>query len=33
MLGFTIISITSGEYFYDYGKRNETRHTIVADRE
>jgi len=33
MLGFTIISITSGEYFYDYGKRNETRHTIVADRD
>jgi len=33
MLGFTISSVTSGEYFYDYGQRNETRHTIVAERE
>jgi 2-polyprenyl-3-methyl-5-hydroxy-6-metoxy-1,4-benzoquinol methylase len=33
MLGFTIIGITSSEYYYDYGQRNETRHTIVANRE
>ena len=32
MLGFSIKAITSGEYFYDYGHRHETRFTIVAER-
>jgi len=30
MLGFEIEAINRGEYFYDYGQRNETRYTIVA---
>jgi SAM-dependent methyltransferase len=33
MLGFTIASITKGEYYYHYGERFETRHTIVAVRD
>ena len=33
MLGFSIKSITSGEYFYHYRERLEHRHTIVAERE
>ena len=32
MLGFSIKSITSGEYYYDYGQRFESRYTIVARR-
>ena len=32
MLGFTIHRVVSGEYFYDYGQRYETRYTIVANR-
>jgi SAM-dependent methyltransferase len=33
MLGFRITSITSAEYYYHYGERFETRHTIVCKRE
>lgn len=33
MLGFRIERVTSGEYYYDYGKRFEVRHTIVARRD
>jgi SAM-dependent methyltransferase len=32
MLGFEIVEIKRGEYFYDYGQRNEIRYTIVAER-
>ncbi|HEY6805349.1 MAG TPA: methyltransferase domain-containing protein [Pyrinomonadaceae bacterium] len=32
MLGFAVKSITSAEYYYHYGERWETRHTIVAER-
>ncbi len=32
MLGFSIKTITQAEYYYHYGERFETRHTIVADR-
>ena len=33
MLGFTIAGITQAQYYYHYGERFETRHTIVAVRE
>jgi ubiquinone/menaquinone biosynthesis C-methylase UbiE len=33
MLGFNIKSISEGSYYYHYGERFETRHTIVAVRE
>ena len=33
MLGFSIKSTTSAEYFYHYRERLEPRHTIVAERE
>jgi SAM-dependent methyltransferase len=33
MLGFRIASIKKGEYYYHYGERFETRHTIVAARD
>lgn len=33
MLGFRIEKVASSEYFYDYGKRFETRSTLVAVRE
>jgi SAM-dependent methyltransferase len=33
MLGFSIRSIKRGEYYYHYGDRFETRHTIVAVRD
>jgi SAM-dependent methyltransferase len=33
MLGFTIDSISSAEYYYHYGERFETRYTIVAVRD
>ena len=33
MLGFSIAAITSGQYYYHYGERFETRHTIVATRD
>lgn len=32
MLGFEIERVSSAEYFYDYGKRFETRSTLVARR-
>jgi SAM-dependent methyltransferase len=33
MLGFSIARITRAEYYYHYGERFETRHTIVAVRD
>jgi 2-polyprenyl-3-methyl-5-hydroxy-6-metoxy-1,4-benzoquinol methylase len=33
MLGFRITAITRAEYYYHYGERFETRHTIVAVRD
>jgi len=32
MLGFNIVSVTSGEYYYHHGERLEKRHTLVAVR-
>jgi SAM-dependent methyltransferase len=33
MLGFSIVGITDSQYYYHYGERFETRHTIVAVRD
>ncbi|PYS73458.1 MAG: hypothetical protein DMF69_04755 [Acidobacteria bacterium] len=33
MLGFSLTKITSADYYYHYGERFETRHTIVAQRD
>ena len=33
MLGFSIAAITHAQYYYHYGERFETRHTIVAVRD
>jgi SAM-dependent methyltransferase len=33
ILGFSIAAITKAEYYYHYGERFETRHTIVARRD
>jgi len=32
MLGFTIASVTSGDYYYHHGERFEKRYTLVANR-
>jgi hypothetical protein len=33
MLGFSVAAITQAEYYYHFGERFETRHTIVARRD